>query len=113
MAGTPVFGTGGFLGTDLGTNWEWAAGDGNTSQQKAEAIDGGGDTYKQTSFDPHSTGSETYHYNGTVGTYGGTAGALNGLEPESRSRGSGSSPVLKPKGSSGMASTVPPLLYGA
>lgn len=79
--GAPVFGTGGFLGTDLGTNWEWAAGDGNTSQQKAEAINGAGDTYKQTAYDAHSTGSETYHYIGTVGTYGGTAGALAGLEP--------------------------------
>lgn len=81
MAGTPVFGTGSKLGSDLGTDWIWAGSDGQTSNQFAEAINGLGDTYKQTKYDPHSTGSETYHYNGTVGSYGGTAGVLAGFEP--------------------------------
>jgi hypothetical protein len=69
------------LSNDLGADWIWAASDGQTSQQKAEAINGQGDTFQQTAFDAHSTGSETYHYNGTIGSYGGTAGALAGFEP--------------------------------
>ena len=81
MAGTPVFATGSVLGNDLGTDWMWAGSDSQTSKQRAEATNGAGDTYKQTTYDPHSTGSETWQYNGTATAYGGTGGALEGFEP--------------------------------
>lgn len=81
MAGTPVFGTGGFLATDLGADWIWASSDGATSQQVASATNGDGDTFLQQEYDAHSTGSETYHYNGTVGSYNGTAGACASFLP--------------------------------
>lgn len=81
MAGTPVFGTGGFLANDLGADWIWQSSDGAESQQVATATNGDGDGFLQQEYDAHSTGSETYHYNGTDGSYNGTAGACASFLP--------------------------------
>jgi hypothetical protein len=81
MAGTPVYGTGGFLANDLGADWQFQSSDGATSQQVADAVNGQGDVFLQTEFDAHATGSETYLFDGTVGSYNGTAGALAAVVP--------------------------------
>lgn len=84
MAGSPVFGTGAFLATDLGADWEWQGQDGATNADHAEAVGSDGDVVAETTYNSHLSGTETYLYIGDATDYGtATTGALdaNGALP--------------------------------
>jgi hypothetical protein len=76
-AGTPVFGTPGFIATDLGTDWVCQSQDSASNQDHAEAVGGDGDVIAEVKYNTRLEGSETYVYNGSATDFGSAStGAL-------------------------------------